>query len=202
MPSCTAMSAPGPSASAAAASRRQATAAEARALGHPTRLRIVFACRDEALTNKELAERLGVNPGTVHHHVRPLLEQGFLRREAVRRGSRGAREQPYRATGKSWRLALDTEVAGALREVGGQELLGADEQDVVAVTRLGLTLTASERDALLERLHRVLAEAVDGVEPGGPQTAPPATAASQEAAGEASEPVTLLLAVTRHRGGS
>ena len=42
--------------------RRPATAAEAKALAHPLRIRILRLCLDQALTNKQLAERLGKDP--------------------------------------------------------------------------------------------------------------------------------------------
>src|SRR5262245_44839912 len=52
------------------APRRSATEAEARALASAVRLRIMRLCLDRPLTNKEIAERLGVNPATTLHHVR------------------------------------------------------------------------------------------------------------------------------------
>lgn len=44
--------------------RRPATPAEAKALGHPLRLRIMRLCLVEELTNKQLADRLDRDPGT------------------------------------------------------------------------------------------------------------------------------------------
>src|SRR3954466_2542635 len=82
--------------------KRRATDAEARALASAVRLRILRLCLHEALTNKEIAARLGRNPATVLHHVRTLVDTGFLAPGEERRGARGAREVPYRATGKSW----------------------------------------------------------------------------------------------------
>src|SRR5207253_3159000 len=87
--------------------RREATAEEARAVANPLRLRILRLCLDEALTNKEIADRLGRDPGSVLHHVRMLVETDFLRVEPVRAGVRGALEKPYRATGKSWELTVE-----------------------------------------------------------------------------------------------
>jgi hypothetical protein len=80
--------------------RRPVTDAEARALASAVRLRIRRLCLHEALTNKEIAARLGRNPASVLHHVRTLVEAGFLAPGAERRGARGAREVPYRATGE------------------------------------------------------------------------------------------------------
>src|SRR3954463_2795270 len=82
--------------------RRPATDGEARALASAVRLRILRLCLHEALSNKEIAARLGRNPATVLHHVRTLVDTGFLAADPERRGARGAREVPYRATGKSW----------------------------------------------------------------------------------------------------
>ena len=163
--------------------RRTPTAAEARALGHPTRLRIVFACRDRALTTSQLAAHLSTTPGTIHYHLRSLVDEGFLRREEPRRGARGAREQPYRATGKSWQIAGDAAGSGALRRAGVEELLAARDDDVLSVTRLGITLPTAELDELLLRLH----DLVDEVARRGRDEPPAADTGS----------VTLFLAVTR-----
>jgi predicted ArsR family transcriptional regulator len=138
--------------------RRPATDAEARALASAVRLRILRLCLDAPLTNKEIAARLGRNPATVLHHVRTLLETGFLVAEPDRRGARGAREVPYRATGKSWLMdgaggagpRRDPALAAFLEEVAavGEERLES--------TRLGLRLSAEDRAELERRLHELL----------------------------------------------
>jgi DNA-binding transcriptional ArsR family regulator len=140
--------------------RRRATDAEARALASAVRLRILRLCLDEPLTNKEIAARLGRNPATVLHHVRTLLDTGFLVAGPVRRGTRGAREVPYRATGKSW-LMDDAGGAGQRRDPA----LAAFLEEVAAVgeqrlesTRLALRLSAADRAELVGRLHRLLDE--------------------------------------------
>jgi predicted ArsR family transcriptional regulator len=140
--------------------RRPATDAEARALASAVRLRVLRLCLDEALTNRELAARLGRNPASVLHHVRTLVDTGFLAPEAERRGVRGAREVPYRATGKSWLMdvegrpapARDPLLAAFLEEVAG---VGEDQ---LSSTRLGLRLSAAELAELRERLHALLDE--------------------------------------------
>src|SRR5688500_11278749 len=93
--------------------RREATPDEARALANPLRLRILRLCLDEALTNKQIADRLGRDPGSTLHHVRTLVDGGFLAVDDVRHGAKGALEKPYRATGKSWQVEVtDPEAAG------------------------------------------------------------------------------------------
>jgi len=87
--------------------RRGATAAEARALAHPVRIRILQALRREPKTNKEIAEALGTTPGATLHHVNVLLEQGFVEMQKERTGRRGAREIPYEATGKTRILSFE-----------------------------------------------------------------------------------------------
>jgi len=63
---------------------RDATPEEMRALGHPLRWRILRLTLDTPLTNKQIAERLGRDPGTVLHHVRELVRTGFLAADDVR----------------------------------------------------------------------------------------------------------------------
>lgn len=136
--------------------RRPATDAEARALASSLRLQILRLTLDEALTNKEIAERVGRNPASVLHHVRTLVDTGFLRAEPVRRGVRGSREVPYRATGKSWQL----EVPNAGRAVLAAFLSEAEQAPAgtLQTTRLGLRLTEDEVDELGTRMLDVLEE--------------------------------------------
>jgi DNA-binding transcriptional ArsR family regulator len=138
--------------------RRPATEAEARALSSPTRLRILRLCLSEALTNKQIAARLGRNPATVLHHVRTLVDTGFLAAGQARRGTRGAREVPYRATGKSWRMdgtggagpARDPALAAFLEEVA------AAGEDRLESTRLGLRVDPAELAEFRDRLQTLL----------------------------------------------
>lgn len=77
-------------------------AARAHALSVPIRWRVLRAAMSQALTNKELAYQLGVNPGSMLHHVRTLVSTGFLEAEEPRRGARNAVEIPYRTTDLLW----------------------------------------------------------------------------------------------------
>ena len=182
--------------------RRAPTAAEAKALAHPLRMRILRLCLDQALTNKELAEWLGKDPGTVLHHVRTLVKTGFLVPDEVRQGAKGALEKPYRATGRSWNLSLEeSPIAEAtttqamldaflaeLAEAGGP---GA----ATSFNRLALTLNQASYEELQARVLAVLDDFVTrapdpdgqpygllfgmhrrgGPDPSGGQQAPPRT---------------------------
>jgi DNA-binding NarL/FixJ family response regulator len=51
------------------AKERDATPEEMHALGHPLRWRILRETLNEPLTNKQIAERLWISPGTVRRHL-------------------------------------------------------------------------------------------------------------------------------------
>ena len=140
--------------------RRPATDAERRALASGLRLRILRLCLDEPRTNREIAERLGRNPATILHHVRTLVDTGFLAAEPVRRGTRGAREIPYRATGLSWALDVDDDRGpdvDAMLEAFLAEVRDVDRQQIRSA-RLGLRLRPDELEEFHVRLQEVLDE--------------------------------------------
>jgi len=153
-----------------------------RALAHPLRLRILRLTLDQAYTNKELAERLEQDPGTVLHHVRTLERQGFLRAEPVRAGKRGALERPYRSTGKSWQVRLAPSVdhtASVLDAVRG-ELLEAGPDATISTIRLGVRLGEADLAQLRARLAAIGDEFATRDDPDG-------------------EPVGLLTVIHRRR---
>lgn len=140
--------------------RRDADEAERRALASPLRLRMLRLALHEPRTNKELAEALGINPASSLHHVRTLVDTGFLVEQEARRGRRGARERPYLASGKSFYLSMHDE------PVDGQDLvLTTFLQEVAGLapgaldsSRLGFRLSAADREAVVGRLHDLLGE--------------------------------------------
>ena len=145
-----------------AVERRPATEEEARTLASPLRLRILRLCLDMSLTNKEIAERLDKDPASVLYHVRRLVRTGFLAAEGERRGTRGAREVPYRSTGKSWTLSIgETEdpriAASTMVEAFLQDATRAGFENLDA-TRLGLRLTPDEHEELTRRLAELVEE--------------------------------------------
>ncbi|MFC1402134.1 MULTISPECIES: transcriptional regulator [Streptacidiphilus] len=136
--------------------RRPATDEEARALASSLRLRILRICLGEAHTNQEIAAILDRDPASVLHHTRTLVRTGFLQAEQERRGARGAREIPYLATRKSWRLdtaAQDRSMLDAFLE----ELALAPAAEVDS-TRLGLRLPPAEMEDFRTRLRNLIEE--------------------------------------------
>jgi hypothetical protein len=98
----------------------------------------------------------------VLYHVRRLVRTGFLVAEPERRGTRGAREVPYRSTGKSWTLSIgDSENP----RLGLNTLVETFVQDAARIgfekvdsTRMGLRLTPEEYDELSRRMHELVEE--------------------------------------------
>jgi DNA-binding transcriptional ArsR family regulator len=88
-----------------------------KALGHPLRVRVLEMLGQEGdwqLTNRELAQRLGVDPGHLHFHVRMLLRAGLI--ELADANGRG-REKPYRAVAKVFRIAPELLAAGGASDI-------------------------------------------------------------------------------------
>jgi DNA-binding transcriptional ArsR family regulator len=88
-----------------------------KALGHPLRVRVLEMLGQEGewqLTNRELAQRLGVDPGHLHFHVRMLLKAGLI--ELADNGKRG-REKPYRAVARVFRVAPELLASSGAQDV-------------------------------------------------------------------------------------
>lgn len=131
--------------------------ADARALASVLRMRILRMCLDEPLTNKEIAERLGLPPGNTYHHVRMLARRGFLAAQPERTGSRGAREVPYLATGKSWRTPMGPHGSRILIETFLAEVALVDPAEV-NTARLGLRVSPERKELLAKKLEDLFEE--------------------------------------------
>ena len=118
-------------------------AEQLKALGHPLRLRVLEMLGGEGgepLTNRELAQRLDVDPGHLHFHVKMLLRAGLIERAG---GGRG-REKPYRAVASTVRV--------------GPELLGSRLTGDIQAAMLGEVQTAfGKREEGLFRSAQVTA---------------------------------------------
>ena len=129
--------------------RRPADEAEAKAIASPLRLRILRVTLHEPRTNKEIAEALGLNPASVLHHVRTLVDTGFLIEQPVRRG------RAARGSGPTWpRARPGTSTWGEDRGVATPDLLlRTFLEEVKSVppgaldsTRLGFRLRTEDRE--------------------------------------------------------
>jgi predicted ArsR family transcriptional regulator len=124
-------------------------------------LRIIRLTFDASLTNKELAAALGRDPASTLHHVRTLVATGFIEPQAARRGARGAKEIPYRSTGKSWTLDIGEatdDATIAVVDAFRAELLESPAADR-RYARLALRLTPEQRADLEARLFALVEEA-------------------------------------------
>ncbi|MGH3952350.1 MAG: ArsR/SmtB family transcription factor [Pseudonocardiaceae bacterium] len=146
--------------------RREATVREAKALAHPLRLRILRLCGQRELTNKQLADRLDRDPGTVLYHVRQLADSGLLEQAPVRTGDSGALEKPYRSTGRSWWLDdplanAESDASLAPIEAFQDELHEAGPGSVQTFARFALHLSPEDVVELDRRICAVLDEYVE-----------------------------------------
>jgi DNA-binding transcriptional ArsR family regulator len=82
-----------------------------KALGHPLRLRVLEALgeTEEPMSNRELAQKLDVDPGHLHFHVRMLLKCGLIQQVVSDKG----REKPYRPAARTLKVAPELVSAGA-----------------------------------------------------------------------------------------
>ncbi|MET3807719.1 DNA-binding MarR family transcriptional regulator [Nakamurella sp. UYEF19] len=134
--------------------RRAATDQEAKALASSLRLRMLRICLGESHTNSEIAQILHLEPGNTLHHVRTLVRAGFLEAQAERRGARGAREIPYLATRKSWRLSTPPQDQLML-DTFLEEIALVPEADV-NTARLGLRLPPADMEEFRAQLQHLL----------------------------------------------
>ena len=98
-------------------------------------------CLDRALTNKEIAERLDLNPATALHHVRTLVATAHIPGNVLDEGSwkavvyidDGATEKQQEALLKVWTGQLGGPVADLAKLIG----------EVVTVERAPITFTVT-----------------------------------------------------------
>ena len=138
------------------------TEVEASALASGIRLRIIRLTYADALTNKELAERLGRDPATILHHVRKLVDVGFLAPQPPRRGKRGAKEIPYLSTGLSWTLITEgSDEHASISEAMLEAYLGEIAEvpvDHLHQARLVIQVHPADRLEFEQRLDDLLEE--------------------------------------------
>ncbi len=138
--------------------RRPASQDEIRALASATRLRILRLTLDAPLTNRQLAERLGISPASAHYHVRRLLDVGLLEAQDAQPRTAGGVEIPYRSHGHSWRLDIADEQRpnAAMLEAFLAELDQVGKDRLEHAVRMRVRLSDARRAELMRRLREVL----------------------------------------------
>jgi DNA-binding transcriptional ArsR family regulator len=79
------------------------------AIGDPTRSRILGVIQHQPATAKQIADRLGLAPGTIGHHLR-VLEEAGLARVVARRLVRGIVAKYYTRTARIFNMHFPHEV--------------------------------------------------------------------------------------------
>ncbi|MEU4302354.1 winged helix-turn-helix domain-containing protein [Kitasatospora aureofaciens] len=138
--------------------QRVSTPVQHTALAHPVRQRLLFALSARPSTISRLAAQLGVNKGSVSHHLKVLCEAGLVR-DAGTRTVRGGTEKYYRRTAE--RLLVDEpqpEGTAALFGAVAQELDRSPSDHLLTLRHVRLS------PAKAARLAEALAALVDETE--------------------------------------
>ena len=90
-----------------------------KALGHPLRLKVLQVLGDSAtaMTNRELAAKLSVDPGHLHFHVRMLQRAGL-----IELASANGREKPYRPVAKHFKVGAEVRATGLASDLQAAQL--------------------------------------------------------------------------------
>jgi DNA-binding transcriptional ArsR family regulator len=132
--------------------------AQFKALGHPTRHRLLFALGREDATISQLAAMLASNKGNIAHHLKVLVDAGLVQ-PAGTRTVRGGTEQYYRRAvrGLSFEDAAITKTA--FQALASE--IAAAEPDPFLILR-SLRLTQAHAEELTATLRDLADRADDG----------------------------------------
>ena len=129
------------------------------ALGHPLRLRLLFALGERPATISQLAAALASRKGNIAHHIKVLREAGLVRPGHTRH-VRGGTEQYYVRSARKLHFvgaAAGAQTALALRVVA-EEIAHAAPDPYMVLRHVRLTR------AQVEHLVATLTDLVDGIE--------------------------------------
>ena len=121
-----------------------------KALGHPTRHRLLFALAERRATISQLAAELGTNKGNVAHHLKVLADAGLVRVSGTRQ-VRGGTEQYYERSFTALEFT-DQASTGAAFQALATEIAAADDPFLVVRTLRLTSAHASRVTALLQEL--------------------------------------------------
>jgi DNA-binding transcriptional ArsR family regulator len=137
------------------------TAQQYGALGHPTRLRLLFALGQQPATISQLAAALDSHKGNIAHHLKVLAEAGLVR-PAHARQVRGGTERYFVRSARRFEFAGEAagaQTAMAMRTIG-EEMAAAPVPPHVVLRTLRLAPDQVERlTATLDGLAAELTEA-------------------------------------------
>jgi DNA-binding transcriptional ArsR family regulator len=126
-----------------------ATPEQFKALGHPTRHRLLFALGRSQATISQLAASLDSNKGNISHHLKVLADAGLVE-PGDTRTVRGGTERYYRRTFRALKYDDPATTEAALRAVAAE--MATDPDSYLMLRNLRLTprragqLTAILRD--------------------------------------------------------
>lgn len=129
-----------------------------RTLVDSQRHRIVTLLAEEALTAKELAERLGIGRTRLYYHLTMLEEHGLIQVVDSRVVS-GIIERRYRAVARTFRVDRNLLAADASEDqIAGTQAAIIDSVAVDLHMRAAAQLSSSEEDLLVARMFLRLNE--------------------------------------------
>ena len=140
-----------------------------KAIFDPTRSRILGVIQYQPATSKQIADRLGIPPGTVGHHLR-ILEEAGLAQVIARRQIRGTVAKYYTRTARLYDYDMPHEAAQdtspalhIITQLRDQlaDALALNETDFLCRTGFPHARLSPERAQVYqERLHRLIADFV------------------------------------------
>ena len=128
-----------------------------KALGHPTRHRLLLALSQRQATISQLAAELRTNKGNVAHHLKVLADAGLVRVGGTRQ-VRGGTEQYYERSFTALEFT-DQATTGAAFQALATEIAAADDPFLAVRT---LRLTAEHASKITAVLQDLTAEQGDG----------------------------------------
>jgi len=140
-----------------------ATAEQYAALGHPTRLRLLFALGQQPATISQLAAALHSHKGNIAHHLKVLREAGLVRL-AHSRQVRGGTEQYFVRSARKLNFTgegASAYTAMAMRTVG-EEMAAAPTEPHITLRHL--RLTQAQVDELTETLTSLVEHLTEAAE--------------------------------------
>lgn len=124
-------------------------------LFEPTRASIVFEYLvNEAMTVKQLSEKLNRNPGTILHHIQKLQAIGVVVQERTEMTTTGIVQRYYRATAKEYRLGI----GGMIEANGGVAQFAKDRlrSIVSSLSVYGIEIPEAQVEEAMDVLRRLI----------------------------------------------